>query len=133
MKHAFVPLIFAATIALAACATSGEMASAPPSQMSVEQINAEIAALSAEASALYDGSSRRIPMPLADTRPVRVTYVDSAGVVTTNYSPGDTDRYAYRTFSSGSSRPFHYARLEVLAKRRAELHAELRQRGVVQR
>lgn len=133
MNLVSLPVLFAATVALTACATSGEMASAPPSQLTVEQINAEIAALSAEANALYGGGSLRIPMPLADTRPVRVTYVDSAGVVTTNYSPGDTDRYTYRTFGSGSSRPFYYARLEALDKRRAELHAELRQRGVAQR
>jgi hypothetical protein len=123
--------MFAAAVALSACATSGEVASTAPSQLSVAEINAEIAAISAEASALYRGEVRGPVPAIADHRPMRLTYVDSTGAVMSNYLPGDTDRYSYRSFSS-SSRPYFYARIEALAKRRADLHAELRHRGVSQ-
>ena len=132
MRHAFVPLLFAATVSLSACATSGEMASVPPSQLSVAEINAELATISEEQRALFGGEVRRFPVPaMAHHRPLRVTYVDSTGAVMSNYTPADV-RDVPLPQSFGSSRPFAYARLQALADRTANLYAELRQRGVSQ-
>lgn len=130
-----VAIVLAASLAVVGCShLSDDLSALSPSQLSVAEIKAEIAGISAEATALRSGADRvrRVPVPaMADPTPVRVTYVDSNGGVITNYLPGD-DRGRYSRSGVGSSRPFGYARLEALAKRRAELYVELSQRELSQ-
>jgi hypothetical protein len=132
MKPAFVSaFLVAASLTLGGCAHSPDQMSAiSPSQLSVTEINAELAALSAEASALYRNGDRLAGVaPLASQAPTRLYVSDSNGVLLTAYTPGDARDYSSFASFRSSSRPFGYARLEALAKRRAELYAELNLRG----
>lgn len=125
MKHVLASALFAGLLTLGACAHSGDMAVSAPSALSVAEIKAELAAISAETSSLWRG--RPYPTtPLADQRPTILYVSDSNGVLLTNFSP---EPRPFRSSFQGSSRPWGYPRLEVLAKRRAQLYAELDQRA----
>lgn len=135
MKRVLAFALFAGLLTLGACAHADEMAMLATSALSVADINGEIDAISAEAYALRQGGDPLRGVPLAsgvNTAPVNLYVADSNGVLLTAYTPGDA-RDRYSPANPGSSRPFAYARLEALEKRRAALYAELRQRGLTPR
>jgi hypothetical protein len=126
MKTAFLAAL-AISVGLAGCALTSERALAPePSQMATSDIQREIASISRKMVRIRNRPvfSGEVPQSSA---PVVFTYTDSNGGSFTNYSRAEVQR-----LSSSSSRrsPAVYdeGRFNVLAQRRLELVAELRQR-----
>lgn len=132
MKFAFVPIVIAASLAVTACAhTSDQAATLPASQLSVAQINAEIVTLSAQASALGQGGyypGAGLVHASTEPAPAQFYVSDSNGVPLATPLSIAMPRPSFSSYAS-SSRPFNYVRLQALAKRQAELYAELSERA----
>ena len=129
MKAAFFAAL-ALSVGLAGCALTSDQAFAPaPSQMSVAELQRDIAAISKRMSAIRSRPSfaGETPQP---TTPVVYSYADPNGGTFTNYTRAEAQRLASTPRRSRSA--YDEVQLNGLAKRRLELTMELRRRTQAQ-